>query len=97
MAEAPKNTKLKNRTKSGKKAKRQALRRRVFNVRRDSTMKKILKKIERTIAAKGDAETLLPEAYQAIDKAMKRGIIKANTAGRMKSGLVKKVRAGAAK
>jgi len=56
-------------------------------------MKGILKKIERTIAAKGDAEKLLPDAYQAIDKAWKRGIIKMNTAARMKSGLVKKVRA----
>jgi len=96
MADAPKNTKLKNRTKSGKKANRQALRRRVFNLRRNSDMKGILKKIERTIAAKGDAEKLIPEAYQAIDKALKRGIIKMNTAARMKSGLVKRVRAMAA-
>ena len=93
MAEAPKNTKLKNRTSSGKKANRQSIRRRVFNVRRDSAMKKILKKIERAIAAKGDAQAMLPEAYQAIDKAMKRGVIKLNTASRMKSGLVKRIRA----
>lgn len=93
MADAPKNTKLKNRTASGKKANRQSIRRRVFNIRRDSAMKKILKKIERTIASKGNAEAMLPEAYQAIDKAMKRGVIKMNTAGRMKSGLVKQIRA----
>jgi len=96
MAEAPKNTKLKNRTKSGKKANRASQRRRVFNIRRNAAMKDIVKKIERTIAAKGDAQKLLPEAYQAIDKAFKRGIIKMNTAARMKSGLVKRVRAAVA-
>ena len=35
----------------------------------------------------------LPKAYQAIDKAVKRGVIKKNTAARMKSRLSKKVAA----
>ena len=33
------------------------------------------------------AEKLLPAAYKAIDKAMKRGVIKGNTADRKKSRL----------
>lgn len=94
MAEV-KNTKLKNRTKSGKKAKRAAGRRRVFNIRRQKTMKDALKTVLKLVSEKkgAAAEKLIPDAYQAIDKACKRGIIKPNTASRMKAGIVKQVRA----
>lgn len=50
-------------------------------------MKDILKDIRKHVAA-GEvtaAEKLLPGAYQAIDKAAKRGVIAANTAGRRKA------------
>jgi len=36
-----------------------------------------------------DAAALLPAAFKAIDKAMKRGVIKKNTAARKKSRLAK--------
>ena len=52
-------------------------------------MKKVIKDI-RAAVAKGEAkkaEGMMPEAYKAIDKAMKRGIIKKNTAARKKSRL----------
>lgn len=39
-------------------------------------------------AAKGDASALAA-AYQAIDKAMKRGLIKKNTAARRKSAVAR--------
>jgi len=75
--------------KSAKKALRSSLKKRVFNVRRQFEMRDILKKVSKTVVAgkKAEAETLLSGAYQAIDKAAKRGIIKPNTAARKKSRL----------
>ena len=94
MAEAAKKGgKPRNRTKSAIKAVRVAKRRRVFNLRRSKTMKTNLKNIEKGVIAKADTEKMLPDAFQAIDKAVKGGILKMNTAARMKSNLVKRVRA----
>jgi len=39
-----------------------------------------------------EAEKMLPDAYKAIDKAAKRGVIKENTAARKKSRLVTTVK-----
>lgn len=91
MADAPKNTKLANRKESGKKAARVALRRRAINLRRSKAVKDITKQFKKLIASKGNAAEMLPKAYQAIDKAVKGGVLKANTAARMKSGLAKKL------
>jgi len=77
-------------TKGAKKAHRSSLRKRVYNIRRKDAMKDVVKKIRKSIAT-GDAkaaEAMLPEAYKAIDKAAKRGVIKENTAARKKSRLV---------
>ncbi|HEX8993779.1 MAG TPA: 30S ribosomal protein S20 [Candidatus Paceibacterota bacterium] len=71
-------------TKSAKKALRQTKRRRVMNVSRIRTMKDAVKAV-RTSSAKGVSAESLSEAYKAIDKAAKRGIIKKNTAARKKS------------
>ena len=51
------------------------------------------KEVKKLISGKSkkEAEKLLPKAYQAIDKAAKRGIIKKNTAARKKSRLVKAI------
>ena len=78
-------------TTSAKKAHRASLKKRSFNVRRARAMKGALKSAhkEMTVAA-------LSAAYQAIDKAAKRGIIKKNAAARKKSRLAKAL-AGAAK
>ena len=91
MAEAPKNTKLANRKKSAIKAARVALRRRTMNLRRTKAYKDVTKQFKKLIVSKGDAASVLPNAYQAIDKAVKSGVLKANTAARMKSGLAKKL------
>lgn len=76
-------------TKSAKKANRSALKKRVFNLRRKHAMKDATKLLDKALAAKDTAaaEKLLPKVYQAIDKAQKRGIVKANTANRKKSRL----------
>lgn len=83
---------LQNRKKSAIKAARVAKRRRVINLRRSRSMKDVSKEILKLVAAgkKAEAAKKLPEAYQAIDKAVKGGILKANTAARAKSSLAKK-------
>lgn len=73
---------------------RSAQKKRVFNVRRTGAMNDAVKKIRKSIAA-GDAaaaEKLLPTAYQAIDKAAKRGVIKQNAAARKKSRLTASIK-----
>ena len=78
-------------TKSAKKALRQSLKKRVFNLRRKKAMRDILKKLKQ-LKEEGkieEAKKLLPLAYKAIDKAAKRGVIKKNTASRKKSSAAK--------
>lgn len=76
---------------SAKKELRKAKKRRVLNVKRQKTMKDALKSIKKLMMAgkKDEAKKLLSAAYQAIDKAAKRGIIKKNNAARKKSRLTK--------
>jgi small subunit ribosomal protein S20 len=76
-------------TKNAKKAVRVSERKRVFNVRRTTAMRDVVKTIRKSVLA-GDvagAKAMLPAAYKAIDKAAKRGVIKDNTAARKKSRL----------
>ncbi len=75
--------------KGAKKALRQADRRNVFNTRRKAELKDSVKAVQKAVVV-GDtkkAQELLSSAYKAIDKAAKRGVIKANTANRKKSRL----------
>lgn len=76
-------------TKSAKKTLRSSARKYVFNIRRNVAMKNVVKNIKKYVKT-GDikkAKELLPQAYKAIDKAVKRGIVKKNTAARKKSRL----------
>ncbi len=75
-------------TSSAKKARRVEARRRIFNLRRAKAMRDAVKEL-----TKSNNAALLPKAQKAIDKALKRGIIKKNTAARMKSRLAKRVAA----
>jgi len=80
-------------TTGAKKALRGSERKKVFNIRRKSTMKDVTKSVDKAVLA-GDikkAEELLPTAYKAIDKAAKRGVIKQNTAARKKSRLTARI------
>ena len=74
-------------TSSAHKALRASKTKRVFNLRRKSTLEKQLKEFRRLIAAKNKAEAakLIPTVYQALDKAVKTGYLKPNTASRTKS------------
>ncbi len=68
-------------TKNAKKAHRASLKKRVFNVRRQSALKAEFKALDKESDPK-KAKELLPSMYKAIDKAAKRGILKENTAAR---------------
>jgi small subunit ribosomal protein S20 len=80
-------------TSSAKKALRASERKHVFNVRRTRDMKETMKDVTKAAGAGkvDEAVKLLPKAYQAIDKAAKRGVIKDNNAARKKSRLTKLV------
>lgn len=84
-------------TTSAKKAHRASLKKRVFNVRRKRVLLDTTKSARKAIVA-GDKKLTaesLSKAYQAIDKAAKRGIIKKNTAARKKSRLARALAATA--
>ncbi len=83
---------------SAKRALRVSARRRVYNLRRIRAMRKVLKQITRLLKQKdiAAAQALVPEAYKAIDKAAKRGVIKKNTAARKKSRLMARIRKASA-
>ncbi|MFM2331132.1 MAG: hypothetical protein RLZZ26_639 [Candidatus Parcubacteria bacterium] len=76
-------------TSSAKKVIRASAKKHVYNLRRKDALTGTTKALLKAVAAKdvAGAEKLLPAAYQAIDKAMKRGVIKSNTAARKKSRL----------
>lgn len=81
-------------TKSAKKALRQSLRKRSVNDRRRKAMKEAIKKVQKFIKEKktDEAKKFLPNAYQAIDKAGKSGVIKKGNASRKKSRLTKMIK-----
>ncbi len=80
-------------TKSAKKAIRGSLRKKAVNDRRKKTMKEVIKKIEKVVKKdKTEAVKMLSTAFQAIDKAAKKGIIKKNNASRKKSRLSRLVK-----
>ncbi len=79
---------------AAKKSLRADQRKRVYNLRRARAMRDHTKEIMELVK-KGklaEAVKLLPAAYKAIDKAVKRGVLKKNTAARKKSSLAKAVR-----
>lgn len=80
-------------TSSAKKAQRVALRRGAFNARVKKAMKSSIKDVSKMIAGKSAAEAqkMLPALYQALDKAAKSGVIKKNTASRLKSRITKRL------
>jgi small subunit ribosomal protein S20 len=78
-------------TSSAKKALRASKRKRVFNLRRQTAIDTPLRQWKKLVAAKNtkEAQALMPTLYKALDKAAKTGTIKANTAARRKSRLMK--------
>ena len=80
-------------TQSAKKAIRGSLRKKAFNDQRKKAMKEVIKKIEKTVKKdKAEAVKMLSSAFQTIDKAAHKGVIKKNNAARKKARLSKLVR-----
>ncbi len=78
-------------TSSAKKALRQGLKRRIQNARVKKASRALLKKF-RTLVSQKDksgAKELLPSLQKALDKAVKGGTLKKNTASRLKSRIAK--------
>ncbi|KKW07369.1 MAG: 30S ribosomal protein S20 [Parcubacteria group bacterium GW2011_GWA1_53_13] len=73
-------------TTSAKKAHRAGLRKKAFNDARKKNLSLALKGVRN--AQKGDTKAIAA-AYQAIDKAMKRGLMTKNTAARRKAKVAK--------
>ena len=74
---------------------RQSERRREINQMNRHQLKTQLKKLRAAISSgkTADARALLPATVGAIDRSVKKGVIKKNTAGRYKSRLARKVNA----
>lgn len=86
-------------TTSAKKALRGSARKKAFNDARKNVMKTATKSVKKFVSTKNvkEAEAALAKAYQAIDKAAKKGVIKKNTASRKKSRLMAAIKKASAK
>lgn len=77
-------------TQSAKKAFRSSSRKRVFNMKKKDSINKEVKNLKALIA-KGDkkgAMAYAPKVQKIIDKSVKTGLLKLNTASRKKSRLI---------
>jgi small subunit ribosomal protein S20 len=75
-------------TRSAKKAVKTSATKKTFNDRRRRTMREAVKSVRSAMKDNSaEAQAKLSDAYKAIDKAAKRGVIKKNTAARKKSRL----------
>ena len=77
-------------TKNAIKADRQSKKRRTENRYVAKTTRNAIKKL-RSTTTKAEADKLMPAVIGMIDKLAKKNVIKKNTAGNLKSGLMKKV------
>ena len=78
---------------AAKKALRQSLKRQKRNLTYYYKIKDLIKKVRVLTSQKktNEAKSLLPQIYQALDKAAKVGVIKKNNAARRKSRITKLV------
>ena len=81
-------------TSSAKKALRSSKKKRLVNLANREKMTKVVKTVKKLVVSKSkdEAKKALSLAYQAIDKAAKKGVIKKNTASRKKSRLSKAIK-----
>jgi small subunit ribosomal protein S20 len=74
-------------TTSAKKALRGSARKRNFNLNKKELINKAVKKVKKLIAEKKlkEARDFMPEVQKILDKSVKTGLLKQNTASRKKS------------
>lgn len=78
---------------AAKKALRQSVKRKARNIKRKQAIKSVVKEITDLVKTgkKEEAKKLLSSAYKNIDKALKKKVIKPNTAARKKSRIARLV------
>ena len=81
-------------TKSAKKEVRKSARNKKHNLARKKTMRESIKVVKKAVEVKDTklAEMSVPAMQKAIDKAVKRGVIKKNAGARKKSRLIKMIK-----
>ena len=74
-------------TTSAKKALRGSARKRNFNLNKKEALNKAVKKVKKLISEKKmkEARDFMPEVQKILDKSVKTGLLKKNTASRKKS------------
>ena len=74
-------------TKSAKKALRGSQKKRGFNLKKKELLGKAVKQIKKLMTEKkiSEAEKMMPKVQSILDKSVKTGLIKKNTASRRKS------------
>ena len=74
-------------TQSAKKALRSSKRKRGFNIVKKELINKVIKQVKKLIVEKKfkEARTLMPQVQKILDKSVKTGLLKKNTASRKKS------------
>ncbi len=82
---------------AAKKAVRQSDARRIVNDKRRRAMRESVKSLREAAKTNASTPEQLSKAFQALDKAAKRGVIKKGTADRKKSRLSKMVAVATAK
>jgi small subunit ribosomal protein S20 len=80
--------------KSAKKHARSSLHKKVFNTSKKQAIKKTVRQTNDLITSgnKNEVQKAFQKAQKALDKAVKNGTIKKNTAARKKSRLAKKIK-----
>ncbi len=83
-------------TTSAKKALRGSERKRVFNSKKKELINKAIKKVKLLIAGKKikEAQAFMSEIQKILDKSVKTGLLKANTASRKKSRISAMIKRG---
>ena len=81
-------------TKSAKKALRSSKRKRGFNMKKKELINNALKQIKKLLSEKKikEAKAMLPRVQKILDKSVKTGLLKLNTASRKKSRIAKMIK-----
>ena len=74
-------------TQSAKKALRSSKRKRQFNIAKKELINKAIKQVKKLVSEKKlkEAQALMPQVQKILDKSVKTGLLKKNTASRKKS------------
>ena len=83
-------------TQSAKKALRSSRRKRGFNLKKKELFNKAIKQVKKLVSEKklDEARDFMPEVQKILDKSVKTGLLKQNTASRKKSRISAMIKRG---